>query len=151
MKRQSPLSRLFGRAAGLVIDAPDHGDLRSYPRPQNLPDMPNGWLRIRPEQYEGLGSAYQRSMLHRLKTHLAGGKDAPAGRPAQIEAAFRRALGYRVYRFEDLRDFVQADLRFGPEYELQSGREDVRRILTNTNRKATLRVLDAIDLTELGD
>jgi Domain of unknown function (DUF4123) len=51
------VSRLFGRAYGLVINAPDHGGLRSYPRPEQLPDMPNGWLRILPEQYKGLEEA----------------------------------------------------------------------------------------------
>lgn len=51
------VSRLFGKANGLVLDTPDHGGLRSYPRPQNLPDMPNGWLQIKPEQYEGLAEA----------------------------------------------------------------------------------------------
>jgi Domain of unknown function (DUF4123) len=143
------VSRLFGRAAGLVLDAPDHGGLRSFPRPQDLPDMPNGWLRIRPEQYEGLGGAYQASMLRKLQIDEGGNRDVSSRQ--QIEAAFQRAVGYQVYRYEDLRDFVRADLRFGPEFELQPGREDVRTILTNSKRKATLRVLDAIDLTELGD
>jgi Domain of unknown function (DUF4123) len=143
------VSRLFGKASGLVLDAPDHGGLKAYPRPQNLPDMSNGWLQIRPEQYEGLGGAYQASLLRKLQIEEGGNRDVSSRK--QIEAAFQRALGYQVYRYEDLRDFVRADLKYGPGFELQPGREDAKLLLANRMRKATLRVLDAIDLVELED
>ena len=62
------VSRLFGRAVGIVLDAPDHGGLRTFVRPAQLPDTPKGWLWIRPEQYEGLRDARMaESRLRRLK------------------------------------------------------------------------------------
>ncbi len=54
-----------------MLDAPDHGGLRSFPRPQNLPDMPNGWLQIRPEQYEGLGARRKIQVAEAVCSFLA--------------------------------------------------------------------------------
>ena len=48
------VSRLFGRASCVVIDSPENGGLRKFVRPIDLPEMPKGWLRIRPDQYREL-------------------------------------------------------------------------------------------------
>ena len=52
---RAQVSRLFGAATGLVVEAPDAGGIRSFPRPDPLPEKPRGWLRITSEQYERLG------------------------------------------------------------------------------------------------
>ena len=71
---RAQVSRLFGAATGLVVEAPDAGGIRSFPRPDPLPEKPRGWLRIRPEQYERLGATRIAMSRERvagfLKRHL---------------------------------------------------------------------------------
>lgn len=66
----SQVSRLFGRANGIVLVAPEGDGLRTYPRPQELPEAPNGWLRIRPDQYEGLGNAKLHNAALMVRSYL---------------------------------------------------------------------------------
>jgi hypothetical protein len=69
------VSRLMGDATGIVVDAPDAGALRSFPRPNGLPEKPAGWLKISGRQYGALGWSQLDRTRHRIVDFLR--KTAP--------------------------------------------------------------------------
>ena len=76
-------ARLMGTATGLTFDAPDHGGVKTVPRPPNLPDAPNGLLRITPEQDAALSQQLLARSHRRIAKYLVDQLPHDAGISAQ--------------------------------------------------------------------
>ncbi|WP_420103622.1 DUF4123 domain-containing protein [Bosea sp. (in: a-proteobacteria)] len=70
-------ARFFGRAAGVVFEAPDHGGLHRIAKPPALPPPAPGMLRFSAEQMGGLRDQQQSVMAQRVSVYLRD--NMPAG------------------------------------------------------------------------
>lgn len=60
-------ARVFGPATAIFMNATDYGGLKRAPRPENLPEVAGGSLRIEPEQIEQMKTV----MLHASRLRIA--------------------------------------------------------------------------------
>lgn len=119
------VSRLFGEALAITVNAPDVCGIREFHRPADLPDPPRGFLTIRDlEQYEQITKAFTDALRNRAIRELSPSIAGEAGaKSARIADAFDRAESYALGTQSEIWEFIALDAEFGPRFEYAPANE----------------------------
>lgn len=124
---EDQISRLFGGAQAILVDAPDVCSVRLFKRPEMLPAASRGFLRIKGgAQYQAIADGYTDILRNRAVREFSTRFDAPTEADhLRIESAFDRADDYKLDTKDYIWEFIDLDLKHGAVFELAETQTDL--------------------------